>query len=85
MSVTEIVSADVTNVENLAHELLKKFPPATTSVVDFLGAQFDMGLAWVNFPVGHGGLGISAKFQKNVNEILYPAGAPNQSESKYLT
>ena len=77
MSVTEIVSADVTNVENLAQELLKKFPPATTSVVDFLGAQFDMGLAWVNFPAGHGGLGISAKFQKNVNEILYPAGAPN--------
>jgi alkylation response protein AidB-like acyl-CoA dehydrogenase len=31
----------------------------------------------VHFPVGHGGLGISPKFQKAVNEVLYPAGAPN--------
>ena len=77
MSATEVISKEETTVVRLAEELLKKFPPAKTPVVEFLGAQFDMGLAWVNFPVGHGGLGISPKFQKAVNEILYPAGAPN--------
>ena len=77
MSTTEVISKDETKVVQLAEELLKKFPPATTPVVEFLGAQYDMGLAWVNFPVGLGGLGISPKFQKAVNEVLYPAGAPN--------
>ena len=77
MSTTEVISKDETKVVQLAEELLKKFPPATTPVVEFLGAQYDMGLAWVHFPVGLGGLGISPKFQKAVNEVLYPAGAPN--------
>ena len=77
MSATEVISKDETKVVQLAEELLKKFPPATTPVVEFLGAQYDMGLAWVNFPVGLGGLGISPKFQKAVNEVLYAAGAPN--------
>ena len=77
MSTTEVISKDETKVVQLAEELLKKFPPATTPVVEFLGAQYDMGLAWVNFPVGLGGLGISPKFQKAVNEVLYAAGAPN--------
>jgi len=77
MSTTEVISKDETKVVQLAEELLKKFPPATTPVVEFLGAQYDMGLAWVNFPDGLGGLGISPKFQKAVNEVLYAAGAPN--------
>lgn len=77
MSTTEVISKDETKVVQLAEELLKKFPPSKTSIVEFLGAQFDMGLAWVHFPLGLGGLGISPKFQKAVNEILYPAGAPN--------
>jgi alkylation response protein AidB-like acyl-CoA dehydrogenase len=43
----------------------------------FLGAQFDLGLAWVQFPVGHGGLGLSPRYQKIVNEYTAKAGAPN--------
>lgn len=77
MSTTEVISKDETKVVQLAEELLKKFPPASTPVVEFLGAQYDMGLAWVHFPVGLGGLGVSPKFQKAVNEVLYAAGAPN--------
>ena len=61
----------------MAQDLVAEFPPSKTSVVDFLGAQFDRGLAWVHFPVGHGGLGVSPKFQKVVNECIYAAGAPN--------
>ena len=43
MSTTEVISKDETKVVQLAEELLKKFPPAKTSVVEFLGAQYDMG------------------------------------------
>jgi alkylation response protein AidB-like acyl-CoA dehydrogenase len=77
MSMTETSTVDEAKVLELAKELLAEFPPAKTSVVDFLGAQYDKGLAWVHFPVGLGGLGISPKFQKVVNECVYAAGAPN--------
>ena len=77
MSVVENTSISEAQVLQMAEELLKDFPPSKTSVIDFLGAQFDRGLAWVHFPVGHGGLGISPKFQKIVNECVYAAGAPN--------
>ncbi len=77
MSTTEAIIIDDAQVALLAEKLLADFPPSTTSVIDFLGAQFDSGLAWVHFPVGYGGIGVSPKFQKTVNEILYPAGAPN--------
>ncbi len=76
MSIAEKTITE-TEIIQLADRLLAENPPATTSVVDFLGAQFDMGLAWVHFPVGHGGLGVSPKFQKTVNERIFAAGAPN--------
>ena len=44
--------------------------------VEFLGAQFDAGLAWVHFAEGFGGLGLAAKLQKTINERLHAAGAP---------
>lgn len=77
MSVIDTSKIDEAAILAMAQELLKEYPPASTPVAEFLGAQFDKGLAWVHFPVGHGGLGISPKFQKTVNECLYGAGAPN--------
>jgi alkylation response protein AidB-like acyl-CoA dehydrogenase len=38
--------------------------------VAFRGAQYDRGLAWVHFPVGKGGLGLSPKAQTIVQEEL---------------
>ena len=63
-------------VSSLCHQLLDELPPKTTDPVTFLGRQFDLGLAWVHFPEGRGGLGLSPRAQRTVNEILYPAGAP---------
>ncbi len=37
---------------------------------EFMGAQFDLGLAWVHFPEGHGGLGLSPRFQDVIDERL---------------
>jgi alkylation response protein AidB-like acyl-CoA dehydrogenase len=78
MSVTEApVTADELRVSALIDELLDEFPPATSSTVDFLGAQFDKGLGWVHFPQGFGGLGLSPKHQKQINERIARAGGPN--------
>jgi alkylation response protein AidB-like acyl-CoA dehydrogenase len=71
------VPTDERRVADLVDELLTSFPPAATEPTEFLAEQFDRGLAWVHFPVGHGGLGISPKHQKFVNERLGAAGAPN--------
>jgi alkylation response protein AidB-like acyl-CoA dehydrogenase len=80
MTVTDTgstLTADEQRVLALVDDLLEKFPPKTTSPVEFLGAQFDRGLAWVHFPEGNGGLGLNPKLQKLINEKVYAAGAPN--------
>ena len=74
---TDVMSAEETRVAELTDQLIAQHPPATTSAIAFLGAQFDLGLAWVHFPVGHGGLDLSPKFQKIVNEKIARAGGPN--------
>jgi alkylation response protein AidB-like acyl-CoA dehydrogenase len=71
------VTADEQRIVALVEDLLEQFPPKTTSPTEFLGQQFDRGLAWVHFPEGHGGLGLNPKLQKTINERVYAAGAPN--------
>ncbi len=58
-------------------ELLAECDPKAVDPFTFLGAQFDKGLAWVHFPEGHGGLGVSPKFQRIVSERLNAVGAPS--------
>jgi len=58
-------------------QLLAEHPPATTPPREFLGAQFDAGLAFVSFPEGAGGLGVGPKLQEVVNRALREANAPN--------
>ncbi len=64
-------------VDDLVTDLLERFPPKSTEPKVFLGEQFDRGLAWVHFPVGHGGLDVSPKLQKQVNERISAVGGPN--------
>src|SRR5436190_17908661 len=63
-------------VNERLEQLLAEHDPATTPTADFLGAQFDAGLAWVHFPEGKGGLGLSPKFQEVIDRRLIAAGAP---------
>ncbi|MGI8823847.1 MAG: acyl-CoA dehydrogenase family protein [Acidimicrobiia bacterium] len=37
---------------------------------EFMGAQFDFGLAWVRFPVGEGGLGLAPQLQDVIDGRL---------------
>ncbi len=61
----------------LVDSLIANYPPNKTKPIDFLGAQFDAGLAWVHFPVSYGGLGASPKHQKIVNEAIAVANGPS--------
>jgi alkylation response protein AidB-like acyl-CoA dehydrogenase len=75
-SVSQQGAADEQLVVGKVEELLASHDPRTTGRSDFLGSQFDAGLAWVYFPVGCGGLGLEPKLQKVVAERLHAAGAP---------
>jgi alkylation response protein AidB-like acyl-CoA dehydrogenase len=44
--------------------------------VGFLGRQYDLGLAWVHFPEGSGGLGLSPKLNRNVIQAISKAKGP---------
>jgi alkylation response protein AidB-like acyl-CoA dehydrogenase len=68
---------DEAHVLTLCDQLLAELDPKRVPAVEFLGRQFDLGLAWVHFPEGNGGLGASPKLQKTINEHLAEAGAPN--------
>lgn len=57
--------------------LLAEHPPATADPKDFWAAQYDRGLAWVDFPEGLGGLGLSPRYQRVVDDALFAAGAPS--------
>jgi len=65
-------------------ELLATHDPATTDAPTFLGARFDAGLAWVSFPVGHGGLGVRPGLQAVVERALRQVGAPDESERNVI-
>jgi alkylation response protein AidB-like acyl-CoA dehydrogenase len=50
--------------------LVEKAHPDRTDQFTFRGQQFDHGLAWVHFPEGFGGLGVSPKLQAAVADEL---------------
>jgi alkylation response protein AidB-like acyl-CoA dehydrogenase len=64
-------------VHQALQKLLTDYPPASSSPVEFLGARYDAGLAWVHFDSGFGGLGVPASLQLVVNRTLDAAGAPD--------
>ncbi|MGQ0830329.1 MAG: acyl-CoA dehydrogenase family protein [Microthrixaceae bacterium] len=68
--------SDEDEVQALCEQLLAELPPKDTDPITFLGRQFDLGLAWVHYPEGNGGLGKSPRLQRLINETLIGAGAP---------
>ncbi|MDX1689572.1 MAG: acyl-CoA dehydrogenase family protein [Acidimicrobiia bacterium] len=70
-------------VEEQLERLLADHDPAGPHT-EFLGAQFDHGLAWVWFPEGLGGLGVSRNLQRVVDERLQEVGAPRAATYNLL-
>jgi alkylation response protein AidB-like acyl-CoA dehydrogenase len=60
-------------------QFLAAHAPDTTDRLEFLRARYDAGLAWVAFPVGHGGLGLPQALQPDVDRLFAEAGAPDNN------
>src|SRR4051794_36550281 len=73
---TAVLSTDEQRVTDLCDQLLAQHDPKSTTPAEFGRAQYDLGLAWVHFPEGFGGLGLSPKLQNTINAKLFAAGAP---------
>jgi alkylation response protein AidB-like acyl-CoA dehydrogenase len=78
MTATDAVAAghDEELVSRRLDELLTAHPPSSVGEEQFLGAQYDAGLAFVHFPEGYGGLGVSRRLQAVIIDRLRQAGAP---------
>jgi alkylation response protein AidB-like acyl-CoA dehydrogenase len=75
MTTTPMATDEARVLEQCA-ALLAEYPPRDTPPAEFLGAQYDRGLAWVHFPEGQGGLGLEPKLQRVINERLLAEAAP---------
>jgi alkylation response protein AidB-like acyl-CoA dehydrogenase len=63
----EITEADI---RARVHKLLEEAHPDKVDQFTFRGKQYDHGLAWVHFPEGYGGLGISPGMQAIVHDEI---------------
>jgi alkylation response protein AidB-like acyl-CoA dehydrogenase len=71
-------------VDERITELLEKSDPKSTPMADFRGHQYDMGLAWVHFPEGRGGLGLPPSFQARIDAALRAAGAKSPDSRHFF-
>ncbi len=76
--------SEVNAINEALDALLAEHDPTQESYQEFRGHQFDAGLAWVQFPVGHGGIGARPQLQRNVNRRLAEAGAPSMDTSQFF-
>ena len=65
-------------VKSKLQELID-FRKENNDIKEFWGKQFDLGLAWVQFPEGAGGLGINPKYQMMVIDTLRNEGISQQN------
>ena len=65
-------------VKSKLQELID-FRKKNNDIKEFWGKQFDLGLAWVQFPEGAGGLGLNPKYQLMVIETLRNEGISQQN------
>jgi alkylation response protein AidB-like acyl-CoA dehydrogenase len=80
-------AADATAVERvdaLIDQLLADHPPDADDPKRFWKAQYDLGLAWVHFPEGRGGLGLDPKLQEHIDERLEREGAPSNVNVNFM-
>ena len=61
---------------------LAEHDPHATPRQDFLNARFDAGLAWVHYPEGLGGLGLSRSLQQVVDAEMAAVGSPGHDAER---
>jgi alkylation response protein AidB-like acyl-CoA dehydrogenase len=65
-------------------EYLAANDPTSMSDVDFRGARYDAGLAWVHFPVGFGGLGLAPSLNSALEKRMREAGAKATNPASFF-
>ncbi|MET0736815.1 MAG: acyl-CoA dehydrogenase family protein [Acidimicrobiales bacterium] len=78
------VDPETTEVEEALEAFLAANDPSARSPVEYRGARYDAGLAWVHFPEGFGGLGVRPKLQAVVERRLREAGAPPPADTLFF-
>jgi alkylation response protein AidB-like acyl-CoA dehydrogenase len=73
-----------TLVDQRIAELLDQADPKSMSDIEFRGHQYDLGLAWVHFPQGRGGLGVAPSLQSRVDAAVRQAGAAGPGASHFF-
>ena len=84
MSTATITDSARATVEAALDAFLAANDPTKMDNIAFRGARFDAGLAWVHFPVGHGGLGLRPELNRLVEERVRKAGAEAQDPSTFF-
>lgn len=69
-------AVDTAELDARVQALLDEHDPNESDAREFLGAQYDAGLAWVHLPRGFGGLDLPRTAQDRVDARLAAAGAP---------
>jgi alkylation response protein AidB-like acyl-CoA dehydrogenase len=74
MEKIETKQLEAEELVNSKLQLLIDFRQDGQELQKFWGKQFDLGLAWVQFPEGSGGLGLNPKYQMIITERLRREG-----------
>jgi alkylation response protein AidB-like acyl-CoA dehydrogenase len=69
-------------IRERARAFLAEHDPAQVPRQEFLDARFDAGLAWVHYPEGLGGLGLSRSLQHIVDAEFAAAGSPGNDAER---
>lgn len=78
------IDIDAARIADAAHKVVQEHDPRSVPPAEFLGACFDVGLAWVHFPEGLGGLGVSRGLQSVADTIFQDAGAPAPASLNFI-
>ncbi len=73
---TSAPPTDAVRVERAARAVVAEHDPRSVPREELFGALFDAGLAFVGFPEGLGGLGLSRGLQAVVDGVVTEAGGP---------
>ena len=76
---TDIKYSDAEQLVRSKLDELIQFRSQTEDIKEFWGKQFDLGLAWIQFPEGAGGLGLNPKYQLIITETLRSEGISQQN------
>lgn len=79
METIETKQLDAEELVNQKLQELIEFRKDGQDLQEFWGKQFDLGLAWVQFPEGSGGLGLNPKYQLQITEKLRNEGISQQN------